>query len=598
MTDTRTRALDDMMVAPGPGFPGGPFPPMHRVPVFSTMGRGPRGEKGDAGFIEFADPLEWDRNNSYKAGVIVLGPENVSYLSKQDVPAGVDITDTRYWGMTATPDAQVEAYREEVLEFDGRIESLEAFAEKYNDKLTTVGTTRVFGEVYAEFPFMFERGVQEAGEPYSMQAATMDDNYFYIFSVSYQDAGQQLYVLPKNGTWNSDESVHNYLTYRYTGLGHCNGVCCDDNYIYLGGNSEDPNQHKRVLHRINKSTFEVESDINIDTHGSSICMYGENDEFIADCENGTSINIIDKNTGETVKTIPLQAVRTLATTNSLGKQGMGYDRATKTFRICASTPERVLVYSESGQFISALDFGLDADSGLEIQNEMSVDGTHYLFLYQPGTGYLNYLCVIYGDVHTSNYKWGNVVTVATALDRPYKHELANLDFRLVRTFTGLNFFIQNSPYHYIIIRPPESAPYQQVQSWRYLPILRFAKDVNIFIDYPNADNLEDTPVYRLSDGCKNVRIYAPMINMVLPRHCHNMDIEARRIGAVPEAEASGENVLQLHQCNICSYENTAPSTALWQLIPKVKLYNSVFNAEMNLSIDTANSKLISQNCMA
>ena len=48
-TRTRTRALDDMMVTPGPGFPGGPFPPMHRVPVFSTMGRGPRGKQGEKG---------------------------------------------------------------------------------------------------------------------------------------------------------------------------------------------------------------------------------------------------------------------------------------------------------------------------------------------------------------------------------------------------------------------------------------------------------------------------------------------------------------------------------------------------------------------
>ena len=102
----------------------GPYPkvamphPFNRHPIFSTMGRGPRGEKGDVGFIEFADPLEHDKNRSYKSGVIVLGSDGASYLSKQDVPAGIELSDERYWGITATPSAQVEAYRREVLGFE------------------------------------------------------------------------------------------------------------------------------------------------------------------------------------------------------------------------------------------------------------------------------------------------------------------------------------------------------------------------------------------------------------------------------------------------------------------------------------------------
>lgn len=125
MEDTRTRtmALDDMMVTPGPGFPGGPFPPMHRVPVFSTMGRGPRGkqgEKGDKGeqgeSVTFADPIEWDPNRSYEALTVVLHDGN-SYTSQQFVPAGIAITDNVYWAETGNYNAQVEQYRQEVLRY-------------------------------------------------------------------------------------------------------------------------------------------------------------------------------------------------------------------------------------------------------------------------------------------------------------------------------------------------------------------------------------------------------------------------------------------------------------------------------------------------
>lgn len=123
--DTRTRALDDMMVTPGPGFPGGPFPPMHRVPIFSTMGRGPRGEKGEAGSLKFADPIEWDASNTYEAGVIVLGPNGTSYMSKKAVPANIGLDDTEYWGVTATPSAEIQQVKQQLQQYEQDIQQLE-----------------------------------------------------------------------------------------------------------------------------------------------------------------------------------------------------------------------------------------------------------------------------------------------------------------------------------------------------------------------------------------------------------------------------------------------------------------------------------------
>ena len=60
----------------------------------------------------FADPIEWDKTNTYEPLTIVYYQGN-SYTSRQSVPAGVDITDTTYWALTGNYNAQIEQYRKE-----------------------------------------------------------------------------------------------------------------------------------------------------------------------------------------------------------------------------------------------------------------------------------------------------------------------------------------------------------------------------------------------------------------------------------------------------------------------------------------------------
>ena len=67
-----------------------------------------------------ADPLEWSSANAYEALTIVLYQGN-SYTSRQAVPVGVAITNEDFWVCTGNYNAQVEAYRQEVLQFDSRI---------------------------------------------------------------------------------------------------------------------------------------------------------------------------------------------------------------------------------------------------------------------------------------------------------------------------------------------------------------------------------------------------------------------------------------------------------------------------------------------
>ena len=68
----------------------------------------------------FADPIEWSSATAYEPLTIVTHEGN-SYTTKQYTPKGIDISDTRYWALTANYNAQMDAYRNEVKQFDGRI---------------------------------------------------------------------------------------------------------------------------------------------------------------------------------------------------------------------------------------------------------------------------------------------------------------------------------------------------------------------------------------------------------------------------------------------------------------------------------------------
>ena len=62
---------------------------------------------------KFADPVKWSNSLSYEALTMVTHLGN-TFTSKIPVPAGVDISDTKYWVNTGNYNAQVEQYRKEV----------------------------------------------------------------------------------------------------------------------------------------------------------------------------------------------------------------------------------------------------------------------------------------------------------------------------------------------------------------------------------------------------------------------------------------------------------------------------------------------------
>lgn len=68
----------------------------------------------------FSNPIEWSNTREYEPLTIVTHQGN-SYTSMQYVPTGIDIDNTAFWALTGNYNAQIEQYRREVQEFDGRI---------------------------------------------------------------------------------------------------------------------------------------------------------------------------------------------------------------------------------------------------------------------------------------------------------------------------------------------------------------------------------------------------------------------------------------------------------------------------------------------
>lgn len=86
---------------------------------------------------EFADPVEWDATmqTEYEYLKIVTWQGN-SYTSRTWVPKNIPITNTDYWILTGNYNAQVEAYRKEVQEFDGRITAVEQCCNTFKSQIT------------------------------------------------------------------------------------------------------------------------------------------------------------------------------------------------------------------------------------------------------------------------------------------------------------------------------------------------------------------------------------------------------------------------------------------------------------------------------
>jgi lysophospholipase L1-like esterase len=78
--------------------------------------------KGLKAVLSFADPIQWNKASTYDSLTVVWDDAtHASYASKRPIPQNIELTNEFYWHRTADLDAQVEMYRQEVMQFDGRI---------------------------------------------------------------------------------------------------------------------------------------------------------------------------------------------------------------------------------------------------------------------------------------------------------------------------------------------------------------------------------------------------------------------------------------------------------------------------------------------
>lgn len=98
--------------------------------------------KGLKAVLSFADPIQWNRASTYDSLTVVWDDAtHASYASKRPIPQNIDITNEFYWFRTADLDAQVEMYRKEVQEFDGRITANKQAIDKLNTTYNGVSYT-------------------------------------------------------------------------------------------------------------------------------------------------------------------------------------------------------------------------------------------------------------------------------------------------------------------------------------------------------------------------------------------------------------------------------------------------------------------------
>lgn len=113
-------------------------------PVKGKVGRIAIGPRVTFSFIN----APWDKNNTYQYYDVVL-VEGSSYIARQNVPAGIDISNTDYWIHWADPNAQFNELYNIVMSFETRLQAVEAVT-KYIDAGSTYQQMTEKGFAYIE----------------------------------------------------------------------------------------------------------------------------------------------------------------------------------------------------------------------------------------------------------------------------------------------------------------------------------------------------------------------------------------------------------------------------------------------------------------
>ena len=87
----------------------------------------------------FSDPIQWDSTSSYEPLTVVMNL-GTSYVSRQSVPAGIDIANENYWIRWADYNAQLEEYIRQVNLYSSRITTLEGDVDNIEGDISDINT--------------------------------------------------------------------------------------------------------------------------------------------------------------------------------------------------------------------------------------------------------------------------------------------------------------------------------------------------------------------------------------------------------------------------------------------------------------------------
>lgn len=136
------------------------------VPIF-----GRRGE----------DSIEWDNTGTYEPLTVVLYQGN-SYTSRQFVPVGVEITNQSFWAQTGNFNAQVEQYRQAVLQLSNDLNALADVVAGKIPYFTTIDNALESDMSLNTIFYVADRdamfSVAENETPNNIDCFAMNNNYF------------------------------------------------------------------------------------------------------------------------------------------------------------------------------------------------------------------------------------------------------------------------------------------------------------------------------------------------------------------------------------------------------------------------------------
>lgn len=140
----------------------------------------------------FADPATWNKNRPYEH-LMMVQYQGDTYISKQAVPAGVDLPtqtgDSEYWILMSNWNAQIEQYREEVMQYVAEVETFGDRIDEANANVTQEITDRENADKAIErvvrrkghmpCQFIAHRGVMRSAPENTLESFSLAKQYGY-----------------------------------------------------------------------------------------------------------------------------------------------------------------------------------------------------------------------------------------------------------------------------------------------------------------------------------------------------------------------------------------------------------------------------------